>query len=275
MSLPLLFLNSSVGAQPAVELQYGDVLHDTGEINRRLNTRVATTDHRHRLTLEQRAITVGAVGHTAATVFLFARHVHLAPACAGRQHYAAAAHNGVAHRNLNHAVLTNTEPGGAVTVHNVDIVVLHVGFEVRGQTRPLGCRHRDKVLDAHGVHQLSAKTVSQDAGANPFARGINRRRGTGRPTPDNQHVEAVFVVQRRLITLGGLAIDLAQNLFQADAPLGKRLPVQKYRGHRHYFLFVDLVLEQRAINHLVANIGVDRRHHVQRLNHVRAVLAAQ
>ena len=54
-----------------------------GQHRGELATDGATTDHRHRLTLEQRAITVRAVRHALTAVLLLAGHVHFAPARAG------------------------------------------------------------------------------------------------------------------------------------------------------------------------------------------------
>ena len=57
--------------------------HNTGKINRGLDARIAATDHRHTLALEQRAIAVWAVGHAAIAILVFARDVDVAPAGTG------------------------------------------------------------------------------------------------------------------------------------------------------------------------------------------------
>ena len=53
------------------------------------------------------------------------------------------------------------------------------------------------------------------------------------------------------------------------------LAIELHAGHRHDLLFGHLILEQGAVDHGVANAGVNHRHHVQRLHHIRAVMAGE
>ena len=78
-----LALQHGVGAQLAVEFQQGHVGDDAGQVDGRLDARVAAADHRHALALEQRAVAVRAEAHALGLVFLLAGHAHFAPASAG------------------------------------------------------------------------------------------------------------------------------------------------------------------------------------------------
>ena len=57
--------------------------------------------------------------------------------------------------------------------------------------------------------------------------------------------------------------------------MAEQFTVQVDAGHRHDLPRLDFGLEQRAVDGHVANIGVKHGHQVQRLDHVRAVLAGQ
>src|SRR3546814_9300932 len=54
-----------------------------------------------------------------------------------------------------------------------------------------------------------------------------------------------------------------------------RFAVQKHRRNRHHLAALDLVLEQRAVDRGVADIRIERRHDVERLHDVGAILARQ
>jgi hypothetical protein len=74
------FCSTASARRLAVELEQRDMRDDTGEVDRRLDARVAAADHRHALALEQRAVAVRAIGDAMAAVLLLAGNVHLAPA---------------------------------------------------------------------------------------------------------------------------------------------------------------------------------------------------
>src|SRR5690606_17461604 len=95
--------------------------------------------------------------------------------------------------------LTGDQGLGALQVHDVDIVVPDVLFKRHGKLRTFGVLDRNEVFDGHGVKHLSAEAFGQDSGANAFARGVNRSRGTGRPAADDQDVE--FFLRTELFSL--------------------------------------------------------------------------
>ncbi len=67
------------------KLQHGHVLDHAGQVDGRFDPGVAATDHGHGLALEERPVTVRAVGHPFVAVRLFSGDVHLPPTCAGGQ----------------------------------------------------------------------------------------------------------------------------------------------------------------------------------------------
>ncbi|MPM87040.1 hypothetical protein SDC9_134133 [bioreactor metagenome] len=75
--------------------------------------------------------------------------------------------------------------------------------------------------------------------------------------------------------MGRIVINLGKDLAQFHTTLAKLLAVQVYRRHRHDLALLDLGLKQRAVDHRVTDIGVENGQQVQRLHHVRAVVARQ
>src|SRR3546814_17885908 len=68
---------------------------------------------------------------------------------------------------------------------------------------------------------------------------------------------------------------LGDDLLDVHAALAEQLAIEEHARHRQHFALFDLVLEQRAVDRDVFDIRVENRHQIQRLEHVRAVLAAQ
>ncbi len=148
-------------------------------------------------------------------------------------------------------------------------------FQRAGQFRAFGFLHRDEVLDGHGVQHLAAEALGRHAGADALARSVDGRRGTGRTTADDQHVEGVLGVELLGVAGGGAGVELGEDFLFAHAALAEQFAVEVDARHGHDLAGFDLVLEQRAVDGDVADGGVEHGHQVQRLDHVRAVLAGQ
>ena len=148
-------------------------------------------------------------------------------------------------------------------------------FQRRGQLRPFGFLHRDEVLDGQGIEHLAAKTLGGDAGADAFTCGVNSRCRAGWPTADHQHIKGVLGVDLLGLASTGAGVDLAEDFFQAHTALAKHFTVQVDARHRHDLARFHFCLEQRTVDGHMAHIGVEHRHQVKRLNHIRAVLARQ
>ncbi len=67
---------------------------DLGEVDCRLDARIAAADHRDALALEQRSVAMRAIGNALVAVFGFARNAHIAPARTGGKDQAARAERG-------------------------------------------------------------------------------------------------------------------------------------------------------------------------------------
>ncbi len=164
---------------------------------------------------------------------------------------------------------------GALQVHHVHVVFVHVLFQRRGQLRALGIRHRDEVLDGHGVEHLAAETLSGHAGADAFACCIDGGRGAGRATAHHQHIERRLGTDLLGSAPGGVAVQACSYLLDRHAAGVENLAVEVHGGHRHDLACVHFVLEQRAINRHMLDVGIEHAHQVQCLHSVRATVAGE
>ena len=55
------------------------------------------------------------------------------------------------------------------------------------------------VFDGEGLFHLTAKIFGDQTRFNPFARAVNRRRGAGRASSDNEEVVKGLILQRRTL----------------------------------------------------------------------------
>ncbi|MNZ43958.1 hypothetical protein D3C78_615730 [compost metagenome] len=272
-----LALQYRIGSQLHVELQQRDMGHDTGQVDGRFDAGVAAANHRHALALEQRAVAMRAVRHALVAVLLLARHVHFTPPRTGRQNHGPGLQRCAAGEvNLVQlAILAGYQFVGTLQVHDVHVVLLDVFFQGHGQFRAFGFLHRDKVLNGHGVQHLATKTFGRDTGANAFTGRVDCRRSTGRATADHQHVKGFFGADLLGLAFDAAGVDLGEDFFQAHAALTEVHAIEVDAWDRHDLALIDFSLEQRAVDGDVANVRVQYRHQVQRLDHVRAVLAGQ
>src|SRR5690606_20568146 len=106
--------------------------HDAGEVDRRLDAGVATTDDGDALAGEERAVAVRAVRDALVAVLLLAGDVHVAPAGPGGEHHGAGPQRGAV-RELDRGQVTRLgsrdEPGRPLQVHDVDVVFANVLLE--------------------------------------------------------------------------------------------------------------------------------------------------
>ncbi|MNM67243.1 hypothetical protein D3C81_787670 [compost metagenome] len=250
---------------------------DAGQVNGRFDTGVATAHHRHALALEQRAIAVRAVRHALVAVLVLARDVHLPPACAGGQDHALGLQRGTVFQlHFDQAIGTGRHQlGGALQVHDVHVVLAHMGFQRAGQLRAFGVLHRDEVLDGHGVEHLAAETFGGNAGADALARGIDRRCRAGRATAHHQHVEGILGLDLLGFAGNGAGVELGDDLLQAHAAGIEHLATLEHHRYRHHLALLHFLLEGAAFDHGGADLRIHDRHQCQRLHHVRAVVAGQ
>ena len=260
------------------ELDHCHLTHHAGQVNRRFHAGVAATNHRHVLALEQRAIAMRAIRDALVFVLGLARHIHVAPACAGRQDDGFALERaaiGQLHLDQATRLCCRHDGVGTLQVHDVDVIRTGVRFQCGGEFRPVGLQHRNVVLDGHGVVGLAAKAFGHDAGTNAFAGGVHARRSARRPTAHDQHVKRFFLGQPGGILGSGTGVDLGQNFFDQHTTRTKHGAVQKDHGHGHDLALGHFFLEGTAFNDRGLDLGVENSHQAQGLHNVRAVVAGQ
>lgn len=162
---------------------------------------------------------------------------------------------------------------GALHVHDVDVVLLHVLLERGRELRPFGFLHRHEVFDCHRVEHLAAEALGDDARRDALARRVDRRGRAGRAAADDQRIEHRLVFERLGGACARAGVELREDFLHAAAALAERCAVQEHRRDGHDLACVDFILEQRAVDRDVADARVDQCHHVQRLHDFRAVLA--
>jgi len=228
---------------------------DAGQVDRRLDAGVAAADHRDALALEKRAIAMRAEADALGLVFLFAGHVHLAPAGTSGEDDRLALQRGAV-LQLHFDQLAGNQLGGALQVHHVDVVVLDVLFQRGDQFRSLGVVDGNEVLDAQRVHDLASETLGDDAGTDALAGGVDGGRGAGRATADDEHIEGGLLADGFGGTGGGAGVDLGED-FLDQHPAGAEFgAVQPGGRHGHDLAGVDLVLEHGAVDHRAGDVGV-------------------
>ncbi|KAG1202191.1 hypothetical protein G6F35_012218 [Rhizopus arrhizus] len=89
------------------------------------------------------------------------------------------------------------------------------------------------------------------------------------------HVEGILGGDFLGIALAGIGVQLGDDLLQGHAALVEHFTVEVHRRHRHDLALLDFVLEQGAVDGHVLDARVEHGGQVQRLHHVRAVLAGQ
>ena len=254
------------------------MLHHTGQIDRGFHTGVATAYDGDTLALEQRAIAMRAVGHALVLVLGLTRHVDIAPARAGGEDHALGlqcAAIGQLHADQSARFTSWNDAFSTLQVHDVHRIVAHLRLHGGGKLGAVGLQHRDVVLDRHGVIDLATKALSRHAHAYALARGVDCRRRTGRATADDQHVKGFLGAELGGVALAGVAIELADDLFQRHAAGGKQGVVHEHHGHGHHLARIDLGLVHAAVDHGGADAGVEDGHERCGLHHVRAVVARQ
>ncbi|MNC35532.1 hypothetical protein D3C75_840190 [compost metagenome] len=164
---------------------------------------------------------------------------------------------------------------GALAINHVHFIVADVCFQGTRQLLTFGFWHGDIVFDIHRIQHLATKTFAHQAGTDTFTCGVNRCRRTRRAGSDNQHIVCFTFVQLGCRAFFCAAVHFGDDLSQRHTTLTKLFTVHKYRRNAHHVTIGDFVLEHAAVNRGVFDARVQYRHQVQRLHHVRAVVAGE
>src|SRR5690606_2687302 len=271
-------LQHFVCAHLRAEFDQSHMAHNTGQVDGRFHAGVTTTDDRHTLAFEQRAVAVRTISHALVTVFFLTRHTHLAPAGTGRQNHGFRLQRrsiGQTHFVQAASLSSGNQLLGTLHVHDVDFVFVNVLLHGRHQLRPFGIRHGDQVFDTHGVTHLATKTFSRNTSSNALTCRIDRSRRTSRATTNYQHIEVILLIDLLGFFGSGVGVQPGNDVFQRHPTLAPGFTLHVHTGHGHDFTLFNFVLEQGAVDGGVLDLRVQHAHQVQGLYHVRAVLAGQ
>ena len=158
---------------------------------------------------------------------------------------------------------------------DVHVVGADVFLQGGPETRPLGARHRDEVLNGHGVEDLPAESCSDQSGAQRLAGGVDGSRCPCRAAPNDQDLEGILRVKSLSDASAGPGIEAGDEIGDIHATLAEQLPVLVDRGYRLDAERLHFVLEGAALDRHMADPRVEDAHGVEGLNHGRAVLACQ
>ena len=151
-----------------------------------------------------------------------------------------------------------------------------MGAEVGSKLCTCRFGNRDKVLDACCVVYLSSDTLSNDSYAQAFAGRIDSRRCSSRTTTEYDNIIFAYCLHCVLIMIStNLVLQLLQKDTKITTTSVQWLPINVHRRYTLYVQTLYFILIKTAINHLIANIWVDKRHYVECLNNVRAVCTGE
>jgi hypothetical protein len=95
------------------------------------------------------------------------------------------------------------------------------------------------------------------------------------PPADDQHVVRVLGIQLRGIARRAAGVELRDDFLDIHPALAEVLAVQEDHRHGQHLALSHFLLVQPAVDHDALDARVQHRHQVQRLHHVRAVVAGQ
>ena len=271
-------LQHLVGFHLRRKFQQRYVLNDPREVDSRFHAGVTAADDRDAFAFKQRAVTVRAVGHAFGAILIFTRYAHVAPFRAGRHDHAARfQHRAGRGFNLVQAAFARrrNQLRCALGVDNVNIVIIHVRLQRARQFLAFSFRHRDVVFNVYGIQHLTTETLAHQAGTDAFTCGVNRRRRARRAGANNQHIVSVALVQLFRRAFFSAGIHFRHDFGKRHTARTEFHAVHEDRRNAHYVALGDFILEYRAVNRRVFNARVQHGHQVQRLHHVRAVVAGE
>ena len=148
-------------------------------------------------------------------------------------------------------------------------------FQLCRQFWPFGVLDRNEVFNAHGIEHLTAKSFSDNAGANTLARCINRCRCARWTATDDQDFKRLLGCDLLCSAGNGARVQLGHDLREVHPALAKGFAIQVNGRDGHDLAGLNFVAEHRAINCHMAHARVERGHDVDSLNNVRTILTRQ
>ena len=151
-----------------------------------------------------------------------------------------------------------------------------MGAEVGSKLCTCRFGNRDKIFDACCVVYLSSDALRNDSYAQAFAGRVDSRRCSSRTTTEYDNIIFAYCLHRVLIMVGtNFVLQLLQKDTKIAATRVQWLPINVHRRYALYVQTLYFILTKTTINHLIADIWVDKRHYVECLNNVRAVCTGE
>ena len=107
---------------------------------------------------------------------------------------------------------------------------------------------------------MPAKTLRHHARIDALACRINRRRRTCGATADHQNIKRCFGIELFCRFFTRARIEFGDDFLKGHTPLTKLLTIEKHDRYGHDVARFDLVLKVCAINHRMADVGIEYRH---------------
>ena len=161
------------------------------------------------------------------------------------------------------------DPAVGVCVYGIS---LQVFGEVGGQLRAGGLWHRDDVLDARRVVDLTANALGHDGDSLPFSGSVDGCGCSCRTTAEYHNIVATLHSLVCCAAVGAeMILQFVEQCAELTATHMQQLTVDIHCGHRLDVELVDFLLRKCPVDHLVRDIRIEQCHDVESLYHVGTV----
>ena len=148
--------------------------------------------------------------------------------------------------------------------------------KVGSQLRTGGLWHRDNVLDARCVVDLSADALGHDRHLLPFSCRVDGGCCSCRAASEYHQIIAVLhSLVFRAAVCAEMILQFVEQRAELSASHVQQLPVDIHRGHCLDVELVDFLLCDCPVDHLVRDIRVEQRYDVECLHHIGTVGTGQ
>ena len=161
----------------------------------------------------------------------------------------------------------------ALAVDHINVVFINMNFQRTCQFLAFGLRYRNVVFDINGIEDLTTKTFAHQTGTDAFTCGSKLL--PLHPPGRNQRLirHKHHACSALLPHVFRASINFGDDFSQRHAALTKLFPVYEHCRNTHHVAIGNFVLEGAAVNCSVLDARVQYAHQVQRLHHIRAVVA--
>ena len=248
---------------------------DAGQIDGRLDARVAASDNRDRTVLVERSVAMRTESDSTPRILPLARHVQASPAGA-RSDDQRRSHEPLAGRS-RHALesVRYLDLRGPTVLEHLDRITAEMLREPTDQLATGRFGNGNQVLDTDRLVDLPADALGHEGHAQSFAGRVDRGRNAGGSAPEHNDVETALdsLDSRGIDPVAGLQLrkqlaEIAPSYVQQLA-VGKngRNALNVQRGH--------LGLMDRPVDRLVFYARIQRNHRIEGLHDIGTVRTRQ